>query len=139
MAYLNANIPADVRTDQEGIPYMTLKNIMGEAGRLYCIWQWHRLQAAPYCFMQLWKMVLSSIVYRLVPSYKEVLMSKKFLGLRLDELELWNLCFSYHPSMSLLSISLDGQSRKIHRKRQKMASGYLIFLLLTGLTQRVIY
>ena len=86
--------------------------------------------------MQLWKMVLSSIVYRLAPSSKEALMSKKFLGLRLDELELWN-CFSYYPSITTFDL-LDGQHGKFIGKDKKWHHGFIIFLQLTGLTQRVI-
>ena len=60
MAYLNANIPvtyAQIR----GNTFMTLKNTM-EKVEDCIIFAMASITGRPYCFMQLWKMVLSSIV-----------------------------------------------------------------------------
>ena len=103
---------------------MILKDTMEKSKTVLSL-AWHRLQDMPYSFTQLWKMVLSSIVYRLAPSYKEALMSKKVPRMRLDELELWN-CFSYYPAITTYDI-LAGQSGKYIGKDKKWYYGNYLF------------
>ena len=76
-------------------------------------------------FMRLWKMGLSFIVYRLVPSSKEVLNRKEVPKRRLDELQLWN-CFSYYPAVTSWDI-LDGQAGKYIGKDKKWHPGKYLF------------
>ena len=86
---------------------------------------WHRFQGVRYSFMQLWKMVLSSIVYRLAAFIQRGFDVKKVPRMRLDELELWN-CFSYYPSISTYDILL-GQSGKYIGKDKKWYHGTYLF------------
>ena len=87
--------------------------------------QWHRLQGVPYCFMQLWKMVLSSIVFQFLPLSKEDLMSKKFLGCDLTS---WSFGIVLVTILLLLiSISLDGQHGKYIGKDKKWHPGSYLF------------
>ena len=103
---------------------MTLKNIM-EKWKTVLYLQWHRLQGVPYCFMQLWKMVLSSIVLPISAFIQRGFDVKEVPRPRLDELELWN-CFSYHPAVTSFDI-LDGQHGKYIGKDKKWHPRILSF------------
>ena len=103
---------------------MTLKNIM-EKLKIVLYLLWHRLQGVPYSFMQLWKMVLSSIVYQLAAFIQRGFDVKEVPRMRLDELELWN-CFSYYPSVTSFDI-LDGQHGKYIGKDKKWHPGSYLF------------
>ena len=86
---------------------------------------YHLLLAVLFYSMRLWKMALSSIVSRYLPSYREVLRPEDVPKRRLDELQLWN-CFSYYPAVTSWDI-LDGQAGKYIGKDKKWHPGKYLF------------
>ena len=81
MAYLNANIPVTYAQIRREYLY-DLKSHDGEVEDCI-VFALASITGRPISFHAIMEMVLSSIVYRLAPSFKEALMSKKFLGLDL--------------------------------------------------------
>ena len=78
MAYLNANIPATYAQVRREYLY-DLKAHHGEVEDCL-VFGLASITGRPILFHAIMEMVLSSIVYRLVPSYKEVLKQVRFLG-----------------------------------------------------------
>ena len=76
-------------------------------------------------FIVLWKMELSSIVYRSCAFIQRGFDAKEVPRRRLDELQLWN-CFSYYPAVHSWDI-LDGQAGKYIGKDKKWHHGKYLF------------
>ena len=86
---------------------------------------WHRFQGVRSSFTQLWKMELYSTACQSLRSYKEALMSKKFLGCDLTS---WSFGIVL---VTILAIStfdfLLGQSGKYIGKDKKWHHGHYLF------------
>ena len=133
MAYLNANIPVTYSQIRREYLY-DLKKHHGEVED--CIlFGIASITGRPVLFHAI--MENGAVFYRLPISafIQRGFDVKEVPRMRLDELELWN-CFSYYPSITSFDI-LDGQHGK-YRGKTRNGILDLIFLRLTGHTQRVI-
>ena len=83
------------------------------------------LQVSQSYFMQLWKMVQSSIVFQYLRSFKKGFKPEEVPRRRLDELQLWN-CFSYYPAVTTWDI-LEAQAGKYIGKDKKWHPGKYLF------------
>ena len=133
MAYLNANIPVIYSQIRREYLY-DLKDHHGEVEDCI-IFGLASITGRPILFHAI--MENGAVFYRLPISafVQRGYDPKKIPRMRLDELELWN-CFSYYPSICVYDI-LASQSGKFFGKDKKPIR-VLIFLQLTGHTQRVI-
>ena len=86
---------------------------------------WHRFQGVRYSFTQLWKMELYSTACQSLRSYKEALMSKKFLGCDLTS---WSFGIVLVTILAISSFDfLLGQSGKYIGKDKKWHQGHYLF------------
>ena len=104
--------------------YIILKNIMEKLKTVLSL-VYRVLVGVLSFFIVLWKMELSTIVYRYLRLFKEALTPKDVPIRRLDELELWN-SFSYFPTVTSWNI-LSAASGKYIGKDKKWHHGQYLF------------